>query len=170
MIYLAILAVGAACESGSGPIDPLDRELIQELAIAQGAAGGNARSGFYSIQLEPDECDCPSIELDDQTIDPCVAANFNAELSEANGVLALSAVSVLGLMTGAIEADGSFVIAGIHDLSTAAGTLEALRRMDGQFATDDDAAEGWVGQRLIGEIPGQTIDCRWTGTFVASRE
>jgi hypothetical protein len=163
-----LLAVGAGCGAGSEPVDPLDRELVRELSLAQGTASGDAHSGSFELQLSVDACDCPSLEVDGETVDLCTIAEFGSvqtELLEGSGVLAISSPVAF---TGAIETDGSFVIAGIEDLSTVAGPLESIRRMDGQFS-DDDSAQGWVGQRVVGEIPGQDIDCRWTGSFVLTR-
>jgi hypothetical protein len=73
------------------------------------------------------------------------------------------------MLTGAIEADGSFSITENRDLATLAGPFDALRRMDGQFV-DDDSAEGWMGQRLIGAFLSVNVDCRWNGSFVLTRE
>ena len=42
-IAAVILAVGAACGSSSEPLDPLDPELVRELALAQGTGSGDAR-------------------------------------------------------------------------------------------------------------------------------
>lgn len=168
-IAAVFLTVSAACGSGSESIDPLDPELVHELTRAQGTASGDARSGIFELQFSIDTCDCPILEVERQTIDLCTISSgtFTSELNEGSGALAISTQA--GLFTGAIELDDSFVVAGITDLTTLAGPLESLRRMDGQFSSDDDSAQGWAGQRLIGEIPGQTIDCRWIGSFALMR-
>lgn len=169
-IAAAILAVGVGCGEGSEPIDPLDPELVRELALAQGSASGDAHAGSYQLQLEVDHCDCPSVSYEGQTIDLCTISSADAlttELSQGSGVLAIS--TAIGLFTGAIETNDSFVVAGITDLSTLAGPLESLRRMDGQFSGDGDSAEGWAGQRLLGELADQSIDCRWIGSFALTR-
>lgn len=169
----ATLAVGVACTpTSSADQDPLDPALIHELALAQGSAQGDARSGPWTFEFNEQSCDCPSFEIDGEQLDLCKLASFatlEVELLEGSGLLGISAPQVpeFGLLTGAIEADGSFVVAGTQDLSNLAGSLEALRRMDGRFSADDALAEGWVGQRLIGEVPGQAIDCRWIGGFLA---
>lgn len=167
-----ILAFGAGCSPGSEPLDPLDRELIAELATAQGSASGDARSGAFTIAFTTDSCDCPSVEFDAQTIDLCTLVSLGelpAELVEGSGFLGISNEGLALLLTGAIESDGSFIVAGTQDISTLASPLEALRRMDGQFSPSNDLAEGWAGQRLLGELATQAIDCRWTGSFVATR-
>jgi hypothetical protein len=170
LIAAVILTVGAGCGDGSEPIDPLDPELVRELAVAQGSASGDAHAGSHELTLRLDSCDCPSVEYEGQSIDLCTIGSVGtlaAELSEGSGVLAIS--TELGLFTGAIEANGSFVVAGITDLSTLVGPLEAVRRMDGNFSDAGDSAEGWAGQRLIGELPNQSIDCRWIGSFALAR-
>ena len=170
LIAAVILAVGAGCGDGSEPIDPLDPELIHELAVAQGSASGDAHTGSYELALMLDSCDCPSVEYQGQSIDLCMISGLEtiaAELGEGSGALAIS--TEFGLFTGAIEANGSFVVAGINDLSTLVGPLESVHRMDGKFSTAGDSAEGWAGQRLIGELANQSIDCRWIGSFALAR-
>lgn len=166
-VAAVLLTFGAGCESE--PVDPLDPELIHELAIERGTASGDARSGSYDFALAVDTCDCPTFDYQGQPFDLCQlreVGNIHAELTESDGALVMT--SAFGLFTGAIEADGSFVVTGVEDLSTAAGPLEWLHRIDGQFSSDDSAA-GWLGQRLIGEVPGQRIDCRWIGSFALTR-
>lgn len=156
--------VGAGCEAGSED-DPLDVERVRELARDQGSANTDAHTGYHTLLLSMASCDCPRIEYQGQTLDLCTIQTIGAvtaELGEADGMLAMS--TPLGLFTGAIEQDGSFVVAGITDLSTLAGPLEWVRRFDGEFASDG-SAEGWAGQRLIGELPDRRIDCRWIGSF-----
>lgn len=168
-VGVVILSVGVGC-SGSKDVDPLDPGLVRDLAVAQGSAGGDAHAGSYQLTLEVDSCDCPSVEFQGQTIDLCTISNvgaLNTELSQGSGVLAID--SAIGLFTGAIESDDSFVVAGITDLSTLAGPLESLRRMDGEFSSDGNSAEGWAGQRLMGELVDQRIDCRWIGSFALNR-
>jgi hypothetical protein len=168
-----LLALGAGCIGDEGDGDPLDRDHIDALARAQGSASGNARSGPISLALATETCDCPTVELDAQPVDLCalVYSPFDSAmptLSEGSGVLGLTLDAIL--LTGAIDADGRFVIAGIQDLSNLGGSLELLRRMDGQFEAGDARAEGWAGQRLVGElVVGERIDCRWIGTFIGTR-
>ena len=77
---------------------------------------------------------------------------------------------MLSALTGPIDADGSFSVAGLHDVSTIAGPLELIGRLDGSVDGDDALATGDAAQRLIGELSGEPIDCRWTGEFVAERQ
>lgn len=169
-VLVACLTIAAACRADDGTDDPLDRELLAKLAVAQGSASGDARSGTYSLSFETEACDCPSVEVDGQAVDLCALASFgelSATVVEGSGVLGIS--TDIPLLSGAIEADGSFVIAGTQDISALASPLEALRRMDGHFSGANDRAEGWAGQRLAGELATEPLDCRWTGSFVATR-
>jgi hypothetical protein len=169
VVGAVILAVGAACEGRSEPVDPLDPELVRELSQAQGTGSGTAHELGFELQVSQEACDCPTLEVEGETVDVCTLAQFGslqADLSQGSGVLAISSASTL--FTGAIQADGSFVIGGILNLATAAGPLESIHRMDGQFS-GDDSAEGWAGQRLLGEIASEDFDCRWTGSFVLTR-
>lgn len=173
LLPVLVLAVGAACSSDPELTDPLERDLIAELATAQGSASGSARSGAFTLAFTIDACDCPTVDIEGQTIDLCGLASFAelpVEVVEGSGILGVSNDDEALLLTGAIEADGSFIIAGTQDVSTLASPLEVLRRVDGQFDAANDRAEGWAGQRLLGELASQPIDCRWTGSFVATRD
>jgi hypothetical protein len=168
-----MLAFALACAGEAGEDDPLDAELIRELSQAQGSATGTTRSGLWRFEFQTEACDCPSFEVDGQALDLCALAALGTvelELVEGSGILAIPVgpEAELGVMTGAIEADGSFDVAGRHDIGTIAGPLESLRRLDGAFDETNTRAEGWAGQRLIGELAGDDIDCRATGSFVAT--
>lgn len=160
----------AGCGSSPSSDDPLDRDRIAELSLAQGSATGSERSGEFSFTLTTQSCDCPTVEFDGQSVDLCGFAQvdvLSATLVEGSGVLVIT--SDAPFLTGAIEADGSFELAATEDLSSLLGPVEALRRMDGQFAASNDEAEGWAGQRLLGQVVDDPIDCRWLGRFVATR-
>ncbi|MFO7561166.1 MAG: hypothetical protein R6X02_00880 [Enhygromyxa sp.] len=166
--------MSAGCGASEGPIDPLDPELIRELARAQGSPSASARSGVFKLDPATESCDCPSLELEGQQVDICALVaipGIQVQLLESQGVLALAdgAESKSLMLTGAIEADGSFIIAEARNFTMFAGPLEALRRMDGQFF-NENTAEGWAGQRLLGELGGEHVDCRWIGSFVAMRQ
>jgi hypothetical protein len=172
-LVISSMALSAGCFADEGSDDPLARDRIRALARAQGSASGDARSGPITLVLTTEACDCPTLEVDAQPVDLCalVHSQFDSAtpiLAEGSGVLGLTLDPIL--LTGAIDADGRFVIAGIQDLSNLGVSLEALRRMDGQFEPGDARAEGWAGQRLVGELlSGEAIDCRWTGEFVGTR-
>ncbi|KIG12317.1 hypothetical protein DB30_01585 [Enhygromyxa salina] len=164
----------AGCGGDQGESDPLDPELIRELSMARGSASANTHGGAWLLTFEVDTCDCPSVELDAEPLDLCALASFAGQgfvvgLVESGGVLAIPSDpnASFGVLTGAIEADGAFDVAARHDASTLVGPLELLARMDG-VATKDHM-DGWAGQRLIGEVAGTTLDCRWVGSFGGTR-
>jgi hypothetical protein len=173
VVYVFALAL-LACVDDSAPVDPLDPDLIRTISMAQGSASADTHSGVWQLVFEVDNCDCPSVELEDQLVDLCSFASFagpsyEAQLIESGGLLAIPAGfdASFGVLSGAIDADGGFSVASRHDASTVAGPLELLARMDGQF--DGDQVEGWAGQRLIGELASAQLDCRWIGSFVGTR-
>ena len=165
------MSLGCPAET---PSDLLDPELIQALSMAQGSAGPSARAGGWSFVFTSEACDCPELELEDQPVALCeliTLTALDAKLSEASGFLILEfPAAMLGAFTGAVDADGSFVVAGRHDATNLAGPLELLGRLDGQFTAGDTQAAGSGAQRLIGAWLGEPIDCRWTGDFEASRQ
>jgi hypothetical protein len=151
-------------------VDPLDPELIQELSLARGSATGNVHGGSWQFAFELETCDCPSIELDGQAQDLCELVQFvpdELQVVHADGILAIPIGPITS--TGAIESDGSFVVASRHDVSTLLGQLESLARIDGQFDASSTHADGSVAQRLLGELAGDALDCRWLGSFTATR-
>jgi hypothetical protein len=169
---LVSLAVSGC--AGDEPPDLLDRELLRTISMAQGTAQGDVHAGVWQLMFEVDTCDCPTVTIDAKPLDLCALASFagqgfDAALIHSDGLLAIPSgpESSFGVLSGAIEADGSFSVAALHDASTIAGPLESLARIDGRFT--GDSVEGWAGQRLIGEVAGAQLDCRWLGDVVGSR-
>jgi hypothetical protein len=166
-----VLLTTLACAEDP-PADELDLEGIRELSSEQGSATGNEWTGTYASSITTESCDCPSVALAGTTIDLCsmiIATPFELELTQADGFLLVPLGDAM--LTGAIEADDSFVIAGEHDLSTLLGPIQLLGRMDGTLRWEGDEAKlsASVGQRLIGEVAGDTIDCRALGQVEATR-
>lgn len=158
------------CSDASSPDDPLDPESIDELARGQGDATGDDRSGVWQFSYVAETCDCPKFELDGASLDPCELADSlsdSHQILEGSGILAIT--TQLGVLTGAIESNDSFVVASHHDISLALGPIDALTRLDGEFSAGNTQAQGWAGQRLIGELAGDSVDCRWIGSFSATR-
>lgn len=169
-LLACLLAGPLACGEQDGEVDPLDAELIDALAKARGDGNGSEHSGSWQFEYTLDSCDCPTITVEDLSHDLC---QLDAALlmgvhvvDQVGGILAITTEQ--GVLSGAIEADASFVVASHHDATTVLGVLESLRRLDGAFG-NTNTASGWAGQRLIGELAGQPIDCRWIGSFVAGR-
>lgn len=176
-VFMLMLVLGGCSEGGPVEVDPLDAELIRELSMAQGDHAGSDHGGAWSLELEPGECDCPSVDLDGAPVSLCelgalsVAEPIVVEIVEGSGVLAIPTGpdAPFGVLTGAVWADGSFDVAARHDATTLVGPLEVLTRLDGQFSEDGAVASGWAGQRLIGDILGEAVDCRQIGTFFGAR-
>jgi hypothetical protein len=168
---LGVLACTLTLACADEPqLDPLDPELIRELSLARGTASGSTHAGLWQLEFELDHCDCPSVELGGQTQDLCELVQLipgESQVSHVDGLLAIPIGPISS--SGAIERDGSFVVASLHDASTLLGPLESLARLDGQFDADSTHADGSVAQRLLGELADESIDCRWTGSFVATR-
>jgi len=171
-VWLSALALAGSSCAEAEP-DPLDPELLRPLATARGSGSGSAHAGGWGFGFDPGACDCPTVEVDDGEIDLCDLArlgSLGATISEASGLLAIEfPASNFGAYSGAIDEDGSFVVARIHDASTAVGPLTILGRLDGTF-TSLDQAEGSAAQRLVGELLDRDVDCRWTTSFVSQRQ
>lgn len=169
--FAVVIACTLALACADEPeLDPLDPELIRELSLATGTAAGNVHGGAWQFEFTFEACDCPSVELDGQTQDLCALVQVvpaELQVTHADGLLAIPIGPITS--TGAIERDGSFVVASSHDASTLLGPIESLTRIDGRFDADSTHADGSVAQRLLGELAGEPLDCRQTGTFVAAR-
>jgi hypothetical protein len=169
LALLVVLAGELAC-AGESEVDPLDPELIHELSLARGSAVGMAHSGLWAFEFEAETCDCPSVEVGGQTQDLCELAPFvpdELQIIHTDGILAMAIDPIT--LTGAVESDGTFVVASRYDASTLLGPLESLARIDGQFDASSTHADGTVAQRLLGELAGEPLDCRQTGSFTATR-
>jgi hypothetical protein len=167
-----VLLAALGCASQDQPRDELDPQVIDELSTEQGSATGTAWSGTYASTFTTDSCDCPTIELQGSAIDLCMLvalAPTQFDLTQGDGFLYGNVAGAM--LTGAIEADGSFVIAGRQNLSTFIGQVERLGRMDGSLEIVDGQARlsASAGQRLIGEYGGDSIDCRWLGQVSGTR-
>lgn len=172
-LCFALACPTLACQAAE-PSDPLDPDLLQELGMEQGSASGSARSGGWSFVFTPSSCDCPAVEVEESTLELCELAGLrplDATVTELDGLLIVEfPAAMLSALTGPIDADGSFSVAGRHDASSVTGPLELLGRIDGNFDSDDSNATGEGSQRLLGEFAGVSVDCRWTGDFVAERQ
>lgn len=172
LLAASLLTASVGC--GTNDVDPLDPELLRKLARGRGSASGSARSGVFQLERSTQSCDCPSLEIEEQILDLCTLAllsGFEVTLLEGSGMLVIGAgaqSTFITMLSGPIESDGSFVVAEIQNLTSVGGPLEVLRRLEGRFL-NDDTAEGWAGQRLLGELADKNVDCRWIGSFVLTR-
>ena len=161
------------------PDDPLDRERVLDVAARIGSATGEGFSGRWRFTFSAASCDCPTLEVDGEPLELCELAALSSELElelvQSDGLLgfSLGPMGELGALTGAVEDDGSFDLAGTHDASTALGSVELLRRATGSSTGGDtseaEATAGWAGQRLVGELGDTNLDCRWVADFEAER-
>jgi hypothetical protein len=168
---LALLLATLGC-SQDEPRDELDAAVIDELAAEQGSASGVAWTGSYSSTFMSDSCDCPTVTIQDAPVDLCSLVeqvSLQLDLVQADGFLVATTTETM--LTGAIAADGEFVIAGRANLATVLGPIDRLSRMDGilELVAGDARLSATAGQRLIGEFAGEAIDCRWLGRVEAVR-
>lgn len=172
VVIVALLVGGllACAEQPAG--DWLDEAVLLELAAEQGSASGSSWSGSYALELGTTSCDCPSVALEGETIELCSLvelATGELELSHADGFVV--APFGEGMLSGPVEADGSFALASVQDVSTLLGPTKLLARIEGTLGLVEGGAtlRGEAGQRLVGELAGDAIDCRWLGTVDATR-
>lgn len=169
----ALAGPALGCQAAE-PSDPLDPDRLQELGMEQGSASGSARSGGWTFVFTPSSCDCPTVEVEQASVELCELASLrpiDADLIELDGLLIVELpAAMLSALTGPIDADGGFSVAGRHDASSVTGPLELLGRIDGRFEADDARAAGDAAQRLLGELAGVSVDCRWMGEFSAERQ
>lgn len=168
---LALLAT-LACAGQDPPRDELDPAGIDELSTEQGSASGSMWTGTYASTFTTDSCDCPTYTIQGEPLDACSLveqAVMQFEVVQADGFLVVDIGE--SMLTGAIEADGSFVVGGRQDLTTLLGQLDRIGRMDGSLELVDGEVRfsATAGQRLIGEFAGDSIDCRWLGRVEAVR-
>jgi len=174
-----LMSIAAALGCGSSePSDELDPGVVDELASNQGSASGSGWTGSYTTSFTSTSCDCPTLEVQGQSLDLCSLveqAPTSIELSQAEGFLVVVLATDMSpsdaMLTGAIEADASFVVAGHRNASTLLGSVELLARIDGTLESIEGQAklQGSAGQRLIAEFANEPIDCRWLGTLEGTR-
>lgn len=167
----AALALLTACSSEDGPGDPLDPELLEDIAGEQGSASGSEYSGDWRFDFTRSDCDCPNLENGAETIDLCelgeLTGPVDLPLAQGGGYLIVD-LEGAAMLSGPIDDDDSFTVAGSHDLGNLLGELAIHTRLDGAFSSST-RAEGSAGQRLIGTALGDDIDCRQRADFEAQR-
>ena len=168
-ITVAIATSQMACSGDEPEEDPLDPALLAEIAQQGGSASGNDYAGSWSFGFSQRDCDCPSFEFAGEPLDLCglVGGTLAVDASQSDGYFAVTFPDQ-NVLTGPIDADGHFILVGNRDLATAAGPLQQISRIDGDFA-DASTGMGDAAQRLVGSLADQQIDCRWTGALTAMR-
>ena len=161
----ALLVALAACE---GEPDPLDADVLQQLARAQGDAEGDAFAGLYLLVGEAEgACDCPKV----QGFDLCVVLSLGAgvvpvDAAHYDGLLVLDLAETVAYV-GGVDRGGDFAVAAIVDASLIAATGDLHSRIDGAFT--DRAFTGVLQNRLVGTYLGDPIDCRARVALTADR-
>lgn len=168
---LASLAWLGGCKPDE-PADWLDESTLLELGGEQGNASGATWSGSYVLEPSTASCDCPSVMLADTSVDLCELVEVAAptlELTHADGFLI--APFGAGMLSGPVDTDGGFALASVQDISTLAGAARLLARIDGtlELAAPGALLHAEAGQRLVGELGGESIDCRWLGEVSGTR-
>ena len=161
----ALLLALAACE---GDPDPLDVDVLQQLARTQGDAEGDAFAGLYFMVGERESgCDCPEV----QGFDLCVVLSLGAgvvpaQAAQYDGLLVLDLAQTVAYI-GGVDRGGDFAVAAILDASLVAATGDLHSRIDGAFT--DQGFTGALQNRLVGTYLGDPIDCRARVALTATR-
>lgn len=164
----------AACGLDAEP-DPLSEEVVNDLSAEIGTATGDRYSGFYSTQITPTGCDCPTVDAGEEAgeVDIC---EFVGDIDES-GVEVLHTAGFLKIddstglsYTGAIQLDGSFSVGSVTNVSEAVFEGKTIGRIDGVFGSSAQAGfEGELAQRAIidSAVLEEPVDCRATFDVVA---
>jgi hypothetical protein len=159
----AALAALAATGCPEDP-DPLDPEVLTELARSRGDAQGIEHTGVYQGTFEVLECGCSELDV---PFNPSLCASIEAaeaiglprvaelELVQADGTVRLRALglgdffeeqaSLLPVFYGPLQADGRFSAAGVLEADALAVQGRVLGRIDGVIEPSDEV---WS---LVGE-------------------
>ncbi len=156
------IALLAGC-SEPAPVDPLDPEVVQEAAEAEGDARGAERSGTFAVTLgAASGCDCPPVMQVDLCVnDLTTLAEMGGAvtLTQSDGFLVLTEDMGLLNLSGALQASGEFDVAGIYGFGSVLGELGLYVRLVGRF-TSADRFTGTVASRALGDLDDEDIDCR----------
>lgn len=148
------------------PQDPLDPDLLVALAEAGGHGRGEALSGRYFTVGEVLECDCPpsmGVDLCGGGAAQLIGLDGPAEVVQVDGWLTFTpqAAVLPWALSGAVERDRSFALAGLSALAIGLFTIDLHVRFDGEF-DPDRRLHGELAHRLLGELPDGPVDCRAT--------
>ena len=178
LLALAPLAGGLTC-SHAEP-DPLDPDVVEDIAKEQGDAEGSDRSGAYTLKVaDTPTCDCPATsEIALCSVDLTTFTNMGvvAHLTQNDGALVLAAegpesgVDFVGDLTlsGPLDSSGDFDLGGIYDLGSLISAGNLYIRLTGRF-TGADRFEATLSDRARGSYGDQSIDCRTEAQVVGTR-
>lgn len=145
------------------PADPLDPEVIKEAAEAEGDAKGADYSGRFDIRLDATgACDCPAVagmDLCNNELTTLASAGGSVTITQSDGYLVLAEDAELLNLTGAVDADGSFDLAGIYGFGGVVGEISVYVHLLGGFSSEDRFS-ATLHSRAEGTYDGDAIDCR----------
>lgn len=151
-----------ACQN-TEPNDPLDPDVIKEAAEAEGDARGTDYSGRFSITLDDTgACDCPEIagmDLCHNELTTVATTGGSVTLTQNDGYLVLSEDAGILSLTGAIDADDSFDLAGIYSFGAVVGDANLYVHLLGAFSSHDRFS-ATLHSRTQGTYNGEAVDCR----------
>lgn len=165
--WCLLISLASAC--GPDPIetDPLAPDVLDDLGKQQGDATGTAWSGWYLLDMDRSDCDCPTFEFEQEMVAVCDLDDLaksedevTVEVRQADGQLVMMAEDDLQL-TGSVDADGTFVLTAVRNEAVPVGTLQSLSRVEGRLTRPDAPqfqADYW--QRFSGELGNEPVDCR----------
>lgn len=157
-----LLSLLLAC-STSEPADPLDPEVIKEASEAEGNAKGVDYTGRYEIRVDATAaCDCPAIagmDLCDNELTTLASTGGSVTITQNDGFLLLAEDAQLLNLTGAVNSDGSFDLAGIYAFGGVVGELSVYIHLIGSFS-DPTRFSATLHSRADGEYNGDPVDCR----------
>lgn len=158
---------------GESEADPLDPDEVKQAAQAEGDAQGVDRSGVYYVELGmASGCDCPPVMMVDLcTNDLTTLASTGGfvTLTQSDGYLVISEQAGLLNLSGALQADGAFDLAGVYGFGSVLGELGVYVRLTGRF-TDDEHFTANVSSRALGDFDDEAIDCRNDVDLLGARE
>lgn len=186
-----VLAFAGLCVSACGgePPDPLDPDAVSKVGNQPGTGRGSTFSGTYDTRVVLTDCDCPTLTAEDfpdggaslgidpdDEIDLCEQIEvFYDRPPIEGGTVDIDQVDGqifwpewIPVMSGPVESDGEFVVAGYEDFSQSFFDAEVVSRVDGRHI-DANRFTGALRERLIGELPGLPIDCRATHQIDGTR-
>jgi hypothetical protein len=161
---LCALFLGACTDDP--PLDPLDPSELERLAEDGGDGRGEALTGFYLTAHEVLACDCPQrmgVDLCGPQAATLIGLNGPSGVVQIDGYMTFEPEwsSLSWALSGAIDRDGGFVLAGISGVALGLTALGVYSRFDGAFAGDRTFA-GELAYRLRGDLPDGRVDCRIT--------
>lgn len=161
---LCVLSLDACADEQ--PRDPLDPAALERLAEDGGDGRGEALTGIYLTATEVLACDCPqrmAVDLCGPQAAALLGLDGPSAIVQVDGYMTFQPEfgSLPWALSGAIDRDGEFVLAGLSGIALGPSSLGMYARLDGAFA-DDRTFVGELSHRLAGELPDGPIDCRAT--------